>query len=202
MRSTMHSLLMLLLCSFCVRADIAMQPDFDLQKFSGMWHIMAGSSNCPVFQGMKSLMTTSAALVKPLPNGDMKILTGYPFPEECKKVEMYFKKTDQPAHFTNDENAKRDMRVLETDYTNFALLYTFKEIEDEPSSTTVQLYTRTQDISNEVLEKFKEHYHKVGLTDDLMVILPKSGEYSICDLFSFQPVWFSMVLVLTMKLLQ
>ncbi|XP_053246741.1 cytochrome P450 2J2-like isoform X2 [Podarcis raffonei] len=33
---------------------------------------------------------------------------------------------------------------------------------------------RTQDISNEVLEKFKEHYHKVGLTDDLMVILPKS----------------------------
>ncbi|XP_060130197.1 lipocalin-15-like [Zootoca vivipara] len=174
MRSTMQSLLVLLLCSFCIQADIAMQPDFDLQKFAGMWHIMAGSSNCPVFQGMKSIMTTSAALVKPLPNGDMKILTGYPFPEECKKVEMYFKKTDQPAHFTNDENAKRDMRVLETDYTNFALLYTFKEIEDEPSSTTVQLYTRTQDISNEVLEKFKEHYHKVGLTDDLMVILPKS----------------------------
>lgn len=126
---------------------------------------------------MKDIMKTSAAIAKPLPNGDLEITTGYPFPEECKKMVMHFTKTDQPGRFTNkDEMATRDMRVMETDYSNFAFVYTFKVPLDktEATSTTIQLYTRGPDASPEVVEKFKKCYHDVGLTDDLMVMLPKS----------------------------
>ncbi|XP_063000881.1 lipocalin-like 1 protein isoform X2 [Elgaria multicarinata webbii] len=147
-----------------------------------MWHIMAGVSNCPIFQSMRDVMKTSAAKVEAHPNGDMTVLTGYPFPDECQKVEMFFKKTDQPGHFTNVDTqpgpkvktVKRDMRVISTDYHHYAFLYTFKEVEGEPSSATFQLYTRAPELTDELIESFKAHYHKVGLTDDLMVKLPKS----------------------------
>ncbi|KAJ6633657.1 hypothetical protein lerEdw1_014335 [Lerista edwardsae] len=177
MQAVLPSLVGLLLWALCVQAEVVVQPDFDNQKFAGIWNVMGGISNCPTFQGMKDSIRTSAAVVKPLPNGDVQITTGYPLPEECKKMEMHFTKTDQPGHFTsNDEKATRDTRVMETDYSNFAILYTFKEPLDkaEPSSTTLQLYTRAPHVSPEVLEKFKKHYHDVGLTDDLMVLPPKS----------------------------
>ncbi|XP_042334869.1 lipocalin-15-like [Sceloporus undulatus] len=168
------SLGMALLWALCAQAKVAVQPDFDLEKFSGTWHVMAGASDCAIFQSMKDIMTTSAAIIQPLPNGDMQFQTGYPLPEECKKIEMHFKKTEQPGRFTNDEHGKKDLRVMETDYVSFAVLYVWKEAEGEPSSSTVQLLTRTPEVTPEMVERFKVHYHSVGLPDDMMVMLPKS----------------------------
>ncbi|XP_053138613.1 lipocalin-like 1 protein [Hemicordylus capensis] len=175
-RSSMLPVLtVVLLWAVRSQAEVPVQEDFDLEKFAGTWHIMSGVSNCPVFQGMKDLMKTSVTIVKPIPNGDMEITTGYPFPEECKKVVLYFKKTDQLGHFTQkDEMAKRDVRVIETDYSNFALFYTYKVPNEDAPSNTIQLYTREPTVSPEVMEKFKKHYHEIGLTDDMMVMLPKS----------------------------
>nr|XP_060616950.1 lipocalin-15-like [Anolis sagrei ordinatus] len=164
--------LLLLLWAFAAQADVAIQPDFDLEKFAGSWHLMAGASDCPIFQKMKNLMTTSAAIIRPLPNGDMTFLTGYPLQEECKTIEMHFKKTEEPGRFVID--GKQEMRVMETDYSEVAYLYTFKEAEGEPSSTTVQVLTRNPELTPEILEKFKAYYHSVGLGDDMVAILPKS----------------------------
>ncbi|XP_020664827.3 lipocalin-15 [Pogona vitticeps] len=172
--ATLHSLLMLLLGVFCTQAEVPVQPDFDLEKFSGTWHIMAAVSNCPIFQSMRDTMTTSAAIVKPLPNGDMHLMVGYPIAGECKKVGMLLKKTDWPGHFTNEENGRKDIRVMATDYETHGFLYYFKEVPGEPSSTTLQLLTRGPEATPEMMEKFKEHYHNLGLTDDLMVALPES----------------------------
>ncbi|KAL8174235.1 UNVERIFIED_CONTAM: hypothetical protein K2H54_040708 [Gekko kuhli] len=95
-------------------------------------------------------METSAAIVTPLPGGDMRILTGFPFPEECKKVDRVYKKTEQPGRFFHaDEMTKRDMRVMDTDYDNYAFLYTFKESKEDPSTTTIQIYsTSSNDLVN------------------------------------------------------
>lgn len=49
-----------------------------LLQFAGIWQVVGGISNCPVFQSMKDIMKTSAAIAKPLPNGDLEITTGYP----------------------------------------------------------------------------------------------------------------------------
>ncbi|XP_060107072.1 lipocalin-15-like [Heteronotia binoei] len=177
MKIMLLSLVMVLHWAACAQADVALQPDFDLQKFAGLWHVMGGASNCPVFQAMRDIMDTSAAIVTPLSNGDMRILTGFPFPEECKKVDRVYKKTEQSGRFFHaDDMTKRDLRVMDTDYDNYAFLYTFKETEDDPSTTTIQIYTRNPVVSPEMMEKFKKHCHDVGLTDDLMAMLPQSDK--------------------------
>lgn len=47
-------------------------------QFVGTWEILGGVSDCLIFQSMKDLMKTSAAIVKVLPSGNMKLITGFP----------------------------------------------------------------------------------------------------------------------------
>ncbi|VTJ54242.1 Hypothetical predicted protein [Marmota monax] len=67
-----------------------------------------------------------------------------------------------------------DVRVADTDYGSFAVVYIYKELEGA-LSTMVQLYSRTQDASPQALKAFQDFYPTVGLQDDMMVMLPKSG---------------------------
>ncbi|XP_044295680.1 lipocalin-15 [Varanus komodoensis] len=174
MRAGPLSLLVLLLCLSCAQADVAVQPGFDVEKFSGTWHVVAAVSNCSTFQSMRGVMKTSVAKVTALPDGDMSILTGFPVSEECRTVKMHFKKTEQPGHFTSDEKgARQDLRVLATDYASFAFVYVCKEAAGE-RSLTVQLYARHPGVVEAVMGDFREHFRRVGLTDDLMAVLPRS----------------------------
>ncbi|XP_039362967.1 lipocalin-15 [Mauremys reevesii] len=175
MTAMLLSLTLALLGAFQARAEVPVQPDFDAAKFSGMWHIMAAVSNCPIFQKMKDLMKTSAAIVTVTPEDNLHFKIGYPLPDGCKKVELVFEKTGQLGHYTNSQMGKQDMRVVATDYTNYAIVYTFKD-DDGKSSTTLQLYSRIQEVNPEAMKTFKELYPPMGLTDDMLVVLPKSDE--------------------------
>ncbi|KAM9117086.1 lipocalin-15-like [Pangshura tecta] len=207
MTAMLLSLMLALFGAFQARAEVPVQPDFDAAKFSGMWHIMAAVSNCPIFQSMKDLMKTSAAIITVTPEDNLHFKTGYSLPDGCKKVELVFEKTGQLGHYTNSlhanqhscwvivgeeredltlqylaitwflstEMGKQDMRVVATDYTSYAIVYTLKD-DDGKSSTTLQLYSRNQEVNPEAMKTFKELYPPMGLTDDMLVILPKSGK--------------------------
>ncbi|XP_034649191.1 lipocalin-15-like [Trachemys scripta elegans] len=175
MTAMLLSLMLALLGVFQARAEVPVQPDFDAAKFSGMWHIMVAVSNCPIFQSMKDLMKTSAAVITVTPEDNLHFKIGYPFPDGCKKIELVFEKTGQLGHYTNSQMGKNDLRVMETDYTHYAIVYTFKD-SDGKSSTTLQLYSRVQEVDSEVMKRFKELYPPMGLTDNMLVVLPKSDE--------------------------
>uniref|UniRef100_A0A8C4WAC0 Lipocalin/cytosolic fatty-acid binding domain-containing protein n=1 Tax=Gopherus evgoodei TaxID=1825980 RepID=A0A8C4WAC0_9SAUR len=147
--------------------------------FSGMWHIMAAVSNCPIFQSMKDLMKTSAAIITVTPEDNLHFKIGYPLQDGCKKIDWGRKGGSDTAvsghHlFLSTEMGKQDMRVVATDYTNYAIVYTFKD-DDGKSSTTLQLYSRIQKVNPEAMKTFKELYPAMGLTDNMLVIFPKSG---------------------------
>ncbi|XP_067417536.1 lipocalin-15 [Emydura macquarii macquarii] len=168
------SLTLALLCVLQAQAEVPVQPGFDADKFSGMWHILAAVSNCPIFQKMKDSMTTSAAIITFTPEGNLNLKVGYPVQDSCKKMEMLFEKTGQPGHYSNSQKGTRDLRVMETDYEHYAIMYTFKQ-GDEERGTTLQLLSRTQEVSPEALKRLKELYPPMGLTDNMLVVLPKSG---------------------------
>ncbi|XP_065275075.1 lipocalin-15-like [Emys orbicularis] len=175
MTAMLLSLTLALLGVFQARAEVPVQPDFDAAKFSGMWHIVAAVSNCPIFQSMKDLMKTFAAIITVTPEDNLHFKIAYPLPDGCKKIELVFEKTGQLGHYTNSQMGKKDLRVMETDYTHYAIVYTFKD-SDGKSSTTLQLYSRYQKVDSEVMKRFKELYPPMGLTDNMLVVLPKSDE--------------------------
>ncbi|XP_065593823.1 lipocalin-15-like [Cyrtonyx montezumae] len=174
MTAVLPSLVLTLLCLLRAGAEVPVQLDFDTKKFAGMWHVMAAVSNCSVFLSMKDKMTSSVTTIGFTPEGHMSMEAVLPLPEECKKITMLFRRGGQAGHYIGTEKGeKRDLRVMDTDYKHYAIIYSRQEGSQEPS-TMLQLYTRNQDMSPHVLQKFKKLFHSMGLTEDMLAVLPHS----------------------------
>ncbi|NXY00660.1 LCN15 protein, partial [Centropus bengalensis] len=64
---------------------------------------------------------------------------------------------------------------VDTDYSSYAIMYELQQSGQEPS-TSLQLLTRGKDVSPELLQKFKQLFSAVHLTEDMLAILPETGE--------------------------
>ncbi|KAM9596173.1 lipocalin-15-like isoform 1-T1 [Morphnus guianensis] len=145
-----------------------------LLQFAGMWHVAAAVSNCSVFLKMKDGMKSSIATISFTPEGDLAMKLVWPLLDRCQKFELLFQRSGQAGHYMAAQE-KRDLRVMETDYSCYAIVHELQQSRQEPS-TALQLLTREQTMSPQLLQKFKELIPTVGLTKDMLAILPKSGE--------------------------
>ncbi|XP_038623876.1 LOW QUALITY PROTEIN: uncharacterized protein LOC119946558 [Tachyglossus aculeatus] len=155
------------------QAEVPVQPGLDVKQYSGYWYLVAVVSDEKHFLSTKDMLKMSIAVIKALDGGNLNIKMSLLGPEGCKKMEATLIKESQDGHYSNLALAQKDVRVVATDYVNFSILYAFSDVKGI-TSTNIQLYSRTQDVSPEGLKKFKEFYPTVGLSDDMMVMLPKS----------------------------
>ncbi|NXS91065.1 LCN15 protein, partial [Jacana jacana] len=163
-----------LLCLLRAGAQVPVQPGFDAEKFAGTWHVTAIASNCSMFLKMKDGMKSSITTISFTPEGELVMKLLWPMVDKCQKFELLFQQGRQAGHYTAAEEMK-DLRVMETDYSGYAIVHEFKKSGQEPHSA-MQLLTREQDVSPQLLQKFKELMPTMGLTKDMVAILPKSGE--------------------------
>ncbi|XP_032851254.2 lipocalin-15 isoform X2 [Tyto alba] len=144
-----------------------------LMQFAGTWHIAAAVSNCSVFLKMKDVMKSSTTTISFTPEGDLAMKLVWPLLDRCQKLELLFQRSEEAGHYLAQE--KRDLRVMETDYSSYAIVHELQQREQDPS-TALQLLTREQDVNPQLLQKFEELIPTVGLTKDMLVVLPKSDQ--------------------------
>ncbi|XP_051664013.1 lipocalin-15 [Manacus candei] len=174
MMVALPSLALALLCLLRAGAEVPVQPDFDTEKFAGMWYVTATASNCSVFLKMKDGMKSSITTISFTPEGDLAMKLVWPLLDKCQKFELLFQQSGQAGHYMAAQE-KRDLLVMETDYSHYAILHEAHHSETEPS-TALQLLTREQDVSPQLLQKFMELVPTVGLTKDMLAILPESDQ--------------------------
>uniref|UniRef100_U3JQV2 Lipocalin/cytosolic fatty-acid binding domain-containing protein n=1 Tax=Ficedula albicollis TaxID=59894 RepID=U3JQV2_FICAL len=145
-----------------------------LLQFAGVWYITAIASNCSIFLKMKDGMKSSTAIISFLPEGDLAVKLLWPQMDKCHKFELLLQQSGQAGHYMGAQD-KRDLRVMETDYSHYAVLHEAHHNEAEPS-TALQLLTREQDVSPQLLQKFTQLIPTMGLTKDMLAILPKSDQ--------------------------
>ncbi|XP_039242721.1 lipocalin-15 isoform X1 [Pipra filicauda] len=138
-----------------------------------MWYVTATASNCSVFLKMKDGMKSSITTISFTPEGDLAMKLVWPLLGKCQKFELLFQQSGQAGHYVAQE--KRDLLVMETDYGHYAILHEAHHSETEPS-TALQLLTREQDVSPQLLQKFTELVPTMGLTKDMLAILPESDQ--------------------------
>ncbi|XP_027982956.2 lipocalin-15 [Eptesicus fuscus] len=177
MQSVLLGQVLVLLWASTAWADVLVQPDFDAKKFSGLWYVVAMASDCKVFLGKKDHLLMSTRAVAAGPGGNLSVRMEFPWGDGCKHVEAGFLKAGAEGHFRVPDLGYLDVRVAETDYSSFAVVYIYKELEGA-LSTMVQLYSRTEEASPQALKAFKDFYPTVGLPDDMVVMLPKSDACS------------------------
>ncbi|XP_053818276.1 lipocalin-15 [Vidua chalybeata] len=174
MTAALPSLALALLCLLQVGAQVPVQPNLDTKKFAGVWYVTAVASNCSIFLKIKDGIKSSMAIISFMPEGDLAMKLVWPLMDKCQKFELLFQQSGQAGHYMGAQE-KRNLRVMETDYSHYAVLYEVQHSEAEPS-TALQLLTREQDVSPQPLQKFMELIPIMGLTEDMLAILPKSDQ--------------------------
>ncbi|KAM6047404.1 lipocalin-15-like [Theristicus caerulescens] len=176
MTAVLPSLALALLCLLRAGAEVSVQPGFDAEKFVGTWHLAAAVSNCSVFLKMKDGMKSSIITISFMPEGNLAMKLVWPLPDKCQKFELLFQRGGQAGHYMAAQE-KRELHVVETDYSHYAIVHQLQQSGQEPS-IALQLLTREQDVSPQLLQKFEELIPTVGLTKDMLAVLPKSDQCS------------------------
>ncbi|NWS59847.1 LCN15 protein, partial [Chunga burmeisteri] len=176
MTAILPSLALALLCLLRAGAEVPVQLGFNADKFAGTWHVTAVVSNCSMFLKMKDGMKSSITAISFTPEGDLAMKLVWPLLDRCQQFEQVFQRRGQAGHYMSmSAQEKRDLCVMETDYSHYAIVHEFQQNGQE-ASATLELLTREQDVSPQLLQKFKELIPTLGLTKDMLAILPKSGE--------------------------
>uniref|UniRef100_A0A7N8YF14 Prostaglandin D2 synthase b, tandem duplicate 2 n=1 Tax=Mastacembelus armatus TaxID=205130 RepID=A0A7N8YF14_9TELE len=178
MRNTMMKMLGTLMCVLAVRADVTPVKDFNLEKMTGKWYVVGLATNAQWFVDQKAEMKIGTAVLVPTDEGDLDFsYANLNADGTCWRMTHFAKKTDTPGRFTfysqiwNNDN---DVRIVDALYDDYALVYTIKT-KDGVSEVLNQLYSRTQEVSVTLQQKFKQFSAETGVLPDNTVILPKNG---------------------------
>ncbi|KAF6125043.1 lipocalin 15 [Phyllostomus discolor] len=177
MKSVLLGRVLALLWVSVACADVLVQPGFQAKEFSGVWYMVSMVSDCKVFQEKKDHLLMSSATVTASAGGNLSVHMEVPGAEGCHQMDVEYLKVGSEGHFRVPALGYLDVRVVNTDYRSFAVLYIYKELEGV-LSTMVQLYSRTPKVGPQALRAFQDFYPTVGLQDDMMVLLPESDACS------------------------
>ncbi|XP_036436740.1 lipocalin-like [Colossoma macropomum] len=177
MATTMLGMLGVFLCALAVRADVMPQADFDLQKVRGTWYLVGFATNADWFVSRKASMKMGMATLTPRPNGDLEMdYSSLKSDGSCKKMNHLAKKTDVPGKFAYRSQlwgSDNDMRMVDVKYDEYALIHAIKT-KNGHSYVLNKLYSRTEDPSQAVLDKFTQFSLEQGILKGNIAILPKN----------------------------
>ncbi|GAA6228347.1 lipocalin-like [Lates japonicus] len=179
MRNSMLRMLGALMCVLAACADVVPVSDFDLEKMAGKWYIVGFATNAQWFVNHKTGMKVGTAVVVPTPGGDLDLsYANLNADGTCWRMTHLAKKTDTPGRFTFHSqiwNNDNDMRIVDVQYDDYALVHTIKT-KDGVSEVLNKLYSRTQEASAAMQQKFIQYSQENGILPDNIVILPKNAE--------------------------
>ncbi|KAM9176437.1 lipocalin-like isoform 1-T1 [Mergus octosetaceus] len=183
MQATLLSILGLaLLGALQAQDNIPMQANFQQDKLTGRWYSIGLASSSNWFKDKKHLMKMCTTVITVTADGNLEVNSTYPKGDQCEKKNSLYIKTEQPGRFSYTSprwGSKHDIRVVETNYDEYALVAT-RISKSTGTSTMVLLYSRTKELSPERLERFTQFSKEQGLTDEEILILPQTGRPTSC----------------------
>ncbi|XP_072634867.1 lipocalin-15 isoform X9 [Canis lupus baileyi] len=108
-------------------------------QFSGLWYVVSMVSDCKVFLGKKDHLLMSSRTIRAMPGGNLSVHMEFPRADGCHQLDAEYLRVGSEGHFRVPALGYLDVRVADTDYDTFAVLYIYKELEGA-LSTMVQLY--------------------------------------------------------------
>ncbi|NXI67055.1 LIPO protein, partial [Anseranas semipalmata] len=179
MQATLLSVLGLaLLGALHAQDSIPTQANFQQDKLTGRWYSIGLASSSNWFKDKKHLMKMCTTVIAVTADGNLEVNSTYPKGDQCEKRNSLYIKTEQPGRFTYTSprwGSKHDIRVVETNYEEYALVAT-RISKSTGTSTMVLLYSRTKELSPKRLERFTQFSREQGLTDEEILILPQTDK--------------------------
>ncbi|KAM9332948.1 lipocalin-like [Pholidichthys leucotaenia] len=179
MRYTLLRMVAALTCVLAACADVMPVKDFDLQRMTGKWYMVGFATNAQWFVNHKAGMKMGTAMLVATETGDVDLsYSNLNSDGSCWRMTHLAKKTDTPGRFTFHSQAwnnDNDMRIVDVVYDDYAVVHTIKT-KNDVSEVVNKLYSRTQDTSAALQQKFTQFSLDTGVEADNIAILPKNSE--------------------------
>ncbi|KAM4634704.1 neutrophil gelatinase-associated lipocalin [Polymixia lowei] len=156
MRISVVAIVMVMVCVTTVHADIQPQRDFNLQRFAGKWYRVGLAYDSPGFVPYRDRLRISMGMITPLANGNVNLTMWAVRSSGCQSRLYQYERTNTPgqfSYFSARHNKVKDITIVETNYTDYALVLKHKKFDRE--YTQVSLYGRSQKVKPEIIQKFK-----------------------------------------------
>ncbi|XP_029468906.1 lipocalin-like [Rhinatrema bivittatum] len=176
MRAGLLSLGFFLLCTIRAYAEVPIQPNFEEGKFTGTWYSIGLASNSKWFDHKKEHLKMCTTIITPTIDGNLNVTSTFSRDGQQKVKTKTLFRTEQPGRFRATSlrwGNEYDIRVVETNYDEYALTYKGKT-KDTEIFTMVILYSRARNLRPELLEKFRQFSLDQGLAQSNILILPPS----------------------------
>ncbi|XP_034717477.1 lipocalin-like [Etheostoma cragini] len=179
MRNTVLRMLAALMCVLAACADVPPVQDFDLQKMAGKWYVVGFATNAPWFVNHKDGMKMGTAVIVPTAEGDLDLsYANLNADGSCWRMTHLANKSDTPGRFTFHSqvwNNDNDMRIVNVQYDDYAVVHTIKT-KNGVSEVLNKLYSRTNEPSAVLQQKFTQFSLETGVLPENIVIFPKNAE--------------------------
>uniref|UniRef100_A0A3P9KT71 Lipocalin 15 n=1 Tax=Oryzias latipes TaxID=8090 RepID=A0A3P9KT71_ORYLA len=176
MRFTVATVAMVMLCVMAIHADVKPQKDFNLQKFTGKWYRVGFAYDSPGFAPYRDKLRASMGIITQMPDGNANLTMWELSPLGCQSLMYQYNKTNVPGefiYFSTRHNMLKDITVVDTNYTEYALVLKHKVFNRE--YTQVALYGRTPRVRHNILQKFKAFSLSQGLPKESILVPPPAG---------------------------
>ncbi|CAL8321233.1 unnamed protein product [Lota lota] len=178
MKISVFVLSVVMVCVIGVHADVQPQRDFNLQRFAGRWYRVGLAYDSPGFLRHKDELRITAGMIALQPNGTVNLTMWAMRSSGCFNTLYQYERTNTPGHYTyfsTRHNKTKDITVVETNYTEYALVLKNKKFERE--YTQVALYGRTQKVRQDIIQKFKRFSTSRGFPTD-SIVTPHVSEFN------------------------
>ncbi|KAM4719551.1 neutrophil gelatinase-associated lipocalin [Anableps anableps] len=155
MKTIMLSVAMVMMCVMMVHS-VKPQKDFSLEKFAGRWYRVGLAYDSPGFVPLRDKVKISMGIITILPSGNVNLTMWEALSVGCFPKYYQYNRTSVPGQFTyfsTRHNMVKDVTVVETNYTEYAVVLKYKNFDRE--YTQVALYGRSPRTKTQVLQKFK-----------------------------------------------
>ncbi|XP_037654323.1 prostaglandin-H2 D-isomerase isoform X2 [Choloepus didactylus] len=156
----------------------SVQPSFQQDKFLGRWFGVGLASNSTWFREKKAVLSVCKFVAAPNADGGLNLTSTFLRNNQCETRSLLLQPSGTPGRYSYTSPHRgtvHDVVVVETDYSRFALLLTV-HTKGPDHDLLASLYSRTQDPSAEVREKFSRFAKAQGLTEDTIVFPPRADK--------------------------
>ncbi|KAJ8797571.1 hypothetical protein J1605_017303 [Eschrichtius robustus] len=197
---------MLAVLQIPTQAQAALQPNFQEDKFLGLWFTSGLASNSSWFLEKKKALSMCKSVVAPAADGGLNLTSTFLRKDQCETRTLLLRPAGPPGCYSYTSphwSSNHEVSVVETDYEAYALLYTESFRGPGQDFCMATLYStcptpaptarpearptgqlgdspslggRTQAPKAEIKEKFATFAKAQGFTEDGIVFLPQTGE--------------------------
>ncbi|NP_001076177.1 prostaglandin-H2 D-isomerase precursor [Oryctolagus cuniculus] len=158
---------------------VSVQPEFQQDKFLGRWFTAGLASNSSWFREKKAALSMCRSTVAPTEEGALNITSTFLRKNQCETRTLLLQPAGRPGRYTYTSphwGSTYSVWVVDTDYKEFALLYSEGAKGPGQDFRMATLYSRSQTPGAELKQKFMAFCKAQGFTEDIVVFLPRNDK--------------------------